>query len=343
MASLFGQDYTKSELLAHVGKMNQIASVTPFEFTDGFERGSRGLFVENAAGLRFTVMPDRCLDIGSASYRGIPLAWTSSTSFPNPSFYEPDGLGWLRSFGGGLVATCGLTNVGPPTDDKFGQTGQHGRIGNTPAFEVQHGGYWDEQDNYNLVIAGKVREAKIFSENLLLERTIVVPLDKAILQIEDIVTNEGDQPSPLMLLYHCNLGFPLLSADAHLEGDFQSITPRDAEAEQGKENALSFDSPITGYKEKCYWLDPVVESDGKSSVSLVNPTAGLRLTLRYDKSQMPHLTEWKQMGQGTYALGLEPGNVLPLGRAHYIEQNELSMIQPGESRTFSFEIAVSTL
>ncbi len=341
MPQLYGKQYTRAEFLAHMGTVEQAASVVPFDFTQGPERGMRGLTVRNAAGLEFTVHPDRCLDIGAARFEGKPLAWASATGYAGQGNYEPEAQGWLRTFGGGLVATCGLTNVGPPTDDALGRTGQHGRIGHLPAFDVSHGGQWSG-DDYAIIITGKVRETRVFAENLLLQRTITVPLDSARLLLADTVTNEGDAPAPLMLLYHCNLGFPLLSAAASVDGDFSQIIPRDAEAEDGKERALGFDPPTAGYREKVYWLSPQPQSDGRASVSLVNPDTRLRLTLAYDLDALPCLTQWKQMGQGTYTVGFEPGNVYPLGRAHYLAEGTLPLLAPGETRTFSLDFSVQS-
>ena len=36
------------------------------------------------------------------------------------------------------------------------------------------------------------------------------------LVVEDAVTNEGYETTPHMLLYHCNLGYPVLSEDSEL-------------------------------------------------------------------------------------------------------------------------------
>ncbi len=146
-----------------------------------------------------------------------------------------------------------------------------------------------------------------------------------------------------MLLYHCNFGFPLLSPDARIEGSFASITPRDAEAADGQENALVFDPPTPGYKEKVFWLDPVSDVKGNVTVSLLNAPLGLRVSLEYDKAQLPCLTQWKQMGQGTYVVGLEPGNVHPLGRKQYLEQGALPTIAPGERRKFGLKFTVEEI
>jgi Domain of unknown function (DUF4432) len=115
-ADLFGRALTRRELRRRVGRAEQVAGVTPLVFDDGPARGTRVLRFRTGGGLAFDVLPDRGLDLGVAEYRSVPLAWLSQTGGVAPSFYEPEGEGWLRSFGGGLLVTCGL----------------HGRVSSTP-------------------------------------------------------------------------------------------------------------------------------------------------------------------------------------------------------------------
>lgn len=66
------------------------------------------------SGLSFNVLTGRGMGISSADYKGNSLCWLSSTGEVAPEYYEPETTGWLRSFYGGLLATCGLTYVGGP-------------------------------------------------------------------------------------------------------------------------------------------------------------------------------------------------------------------------------------
>jgi hypothetical protein len=69
----------------------------------------------------------------------VPLAWVSPTGVVAPHFRELQGEGWLRSFGGGLLVTCGLQNVGEPSERGGEELGLHGRISNTPAALLARG------------------------------------------------------------------------------------------------------------------------------------------------------------------------------------------------------------
>src|SRR5215467_16334800 len=55
-------------------------------------------------------------------------------------------------------------------------------------------------------------------------------------------------------------------------------------------------------------------------------------------SQLPHHTVWRMMGEGTYALALEPSTNRDAGRQDARERGELQWLQPGEERRYVLEI-----
>jgi Domain of unknown function (DUF4432) len=215
--NLFGRFITARELRRRIGRLDQVADIEPLVLDDGPARGVRALRVGTGSGLSFTILPDRGMDLGAAEHRGVPLAWLLHTGVVAPTFREPEGEGWLRSFNGGLLVTCGLQNVGPPGARDGEALGSHGHISNTPALRVSHEARWDEE-GCALEVRGEVREGRVFGANLVLRRTISARAGESRIRIEDIVENQGFEPQPLMLLYHMNLGWPLLDETARLVG-----------------------------------------------------------------------------------------------------------------------------
>ena len=142
MAQLFGRQWSRAELLAHVGDLSQLAGVRLGEWSEGTERGVRTADVRTGSGFEFTVLLDRGMDIGPALYRGLPLGWISPAGFSHPAYYDPVGLGWLRTFGGGLLTGCGLTYLGAPGVDEGEALGLHGRLSHLPARHVRVGEDW---------------------------------------------------------------------------------------------------------------------------------------------------------------------------------------------------------
>jgi len=339
MAELYGRDWTRQELLAHAGDVAQLGGVQLVTMADGPERGVRAALFRTGEGFNFTVLLDRGMDIGPAEYRGVPLAWVSPTGPAAPAFYDPRGLGWLRTFHGGLLTTCGLTQVGVPNVDGDEELGLHGRISHIPAHLVAYGGVW-QGDEYVFSIEGRVREASVFGHDLQLTRRISARLGQPGLTIEDCVENLGSRPAPHMILYHINLGFPLLGPEARLDAPSVQVLPRDAAAVPGLAQHSVFQPPTPGYAEQCFFHTMAPADDGTVSVRLVNESLGLALQLRYRRHELGEFTQWKQVGQGEYVLGLEPGNCRPEGRSSACQRGVLVEMQPGERVCYGLDISI---
>ncbi len=343
MATLFGTSYTKTDLLQHVGDISQLAGVRLGQLGDGFERGVRVADFRTGSGLTFTTLVDRGLDIGWANFNGASLTWRSSTGAVGPAYYEPEGLGWLRGFHGGLLNTCGLTYMGAPGEDEGRPLGLHGRASYIPATHVAYGGDW-RGDEYELWLTGQVRETSVFGENLVLRRRIKAYLGQSRLLIEDSVTNEGFQPAPHMQLYHINFGFPVVSAETELLAASVEVEPRDAAAAPGLGQHTRFQAPTAAYQEQVFYHTLKAAADGYAQAALVNRAfnkgQGLGGYVRFRPEQLPWLIQWKMMGQGTYVCGLEPATHWAGGRAQERAAGRLHLLAPGESRHYQLEIGV---
>ncbi len=210
MPTLFGRQWTPEQLRQLTGSMNQLAGIRAISYDDGRSAGVRAFNVWTGSGLTFDVLAGRSLDIGPCTFNGKSLTWNSPGGFAHGAFYEPEGLRWLRTFGGGLFVTCGLDQFASPSEENGEEFGLHGRVGNLPAEQVGYQTYWDG-DDYRLEITGTVRQTRLFGENLVLRRRIRTALGSSSIRIEDEVTNEGWNRQPHMIMYHFNLGFPLIS------------------------------------------------------------------------------------------------------------------------------------
>jgi len=340
MANLFNREWTKSELLSRVGQMDQLAGIRLLEAGDGKARGCRVLDVWTGSGLRFQVNAERALDISSCDFKGTPVAWRSPAGDVHPTYYEPQGLGWLRSFPGGLLMTCGLDQFGSPSQDGGAEFGLHGRISNQPASQVSYRTFWEGND-YKLEITGESRQSALFCENLVLRRRISTALGSSRIHIEDVVTNEGFESAPHMLLYHFNLGFPLVSENTHLQLQSEETLPRDAIAQSGLAEWARFQSPTPGYQEQVFIHRPVTDENGQTTVELQNLQVGFGLRWKYKTAELPYLMEWKMMGEGAYVIGVEPANCNGLGgRAATRELGQLPLLAPGESRNYHIDVEV---
>lgn len=343
MPSIFGKQFSKSELLKLVGDVSQVGGVSRIVLADGPHSGVEAVEFRTGSGLSFLAVPGRGLDITLAEHCGRPLAWRSPVGEVNAFFYEDRGLNWLRSFPGGLVTTCGLTYLGAPCTDEGEELGLHGRFSNTPASNVAVDGEW-EGNEYRMWASGKVREARLFGENILLKRKVSALLGQNKIWIDDIVTNEGPRTTPHMILYHVNAGYPVLDAETRFISPSVDVKPRDEVAAPGIERYYISEPPTSGFQEQVYYHEMAADSDGYTFSALVNKNTAsgepFGFYVRYKKNELPKFIQWKMNGTQEYVFGMEPANCWVEGRDKERERGTLQFLEPGESRSYHMEIGV---
>jgi len=338
MAELFGKQMRKNEILERVGDISQLCDARKMEYTEGRAAGIQAVEVTTGSGLAFTVLPSRSLDIARASFNGIPIAWQSPVGVTSPYFYQPEGMEWLRGFFGGLLTTCGMAYSSHPCTDNGEQLGLHGRVSNIPAENVIVNKVWD-QDDYRITVSGRVREVCVFGDNLALNRTIRTSLGSRSILVSDIIENTGFRESPLMMLYHINPGWPVVSEHSRFAAPAAETTYFDDNARREPDQWSTFLPPQEGYSERVYLHDMIPDADGMVTVALVNERDNIGVYLRYPKKEFPRFIEWKMMGKGEYVVGIEPGNITG-NRAQMRADGTLEFIKPGAARAFSIEIGV---
>jgi len=90
---LFGTSYTYQELRDLMPDISRVAGIKPYTLFDGPERGVFAIDVWTGSGLRYSVVPDRGMNICNANFKGIPLDWSSGTGITSPFLYNSHGSG----------------------------------------------------------------------------------------------------------------------------------------------------------------------------------------------------------------------------------------------------------
>jgi hypothetical protein len=234
---------------------------------------------------------------------------------------------------------CGMVSLGAPSVDEGKEFGLHGRLSHLPASDVLVDQHW-EGDECVLAVEGSMREAVIFGENLHLRRRVETRLGASKVLLRDRVVNEGTARSPLMMLYHMNLGWPLLDAGSRLFLNATGTRPRDAEAAAGAGREREFSAPVPGYREQVFYHELAAGPDGFATVLLRDASSLLALLVRFRQRELPRFIEWKMTGEGTYVVGLEPANCGVAGRAAERAAGTLQFIDPREEREFVVEFGI---
>jgi hypothetical protein len=331
---LHGRGYSREEVSRRVGRLDQAAGVRLVTLGDGVERGVRLLEFRTGTGFEFDVLVDRAFDVGRCEHAGRALAWTSATGFAGPWFYEPEGLGFFRGFGGGLLTTCGLEHALFMAEDTAEQYhyppkqtetfGLHGRISNRPARLSGYGERW-EGDECVLYAEGEVLQAAVFGEQLLLGRRIEARMGESRLIVRDEVVNVGHDRTPHMLLYHVNIGWPVVDEDSELLVPATAVEPRGDHPVEGYD---VLDAPQSGF----------AEPDERVPVGIVNRRLGLGAYEVFRRDQLPHHFVWRMLGEGTYVVGIEPCTNRVAGRLDARARAELIELGAGESRSYELEL-----
>lgn len=340
MPALFGRNWTTDELKQMTSTIDQLAGIRLVEYADGKGVGMRAAEVWTGSGLRFTVWIDRAMDIGPAEYAGKPLGWLHP-ALGTAGQFEPTESGWLRTFGGGLVTTCGLTFFGQSEVENGEVLGLHGRISHVPAHNVSVHTEW-QGDDYLLTIEGQARQVVLFGENLLLTRKISTKLGASSFHIEDTVRNEGFRTVPHMLLYHCNFGFPVVSPSSQLYIDDVSVRGREAVAERGLADHDHFEAPSTVFKEEVFFHQPRPDAEGYVTAKIINPDLNFGGFVRYRAAELPCFSQWKDMNAGEYVCAMEPCTVHETPRGELRRSGKLQLLAPGAEIHYHLELGVAS-
>ena len=306
----------------YIGHPSQTCGVFEMRMEHGKADGMRILDVRNGKGLELMISPDRCADLPYLYFKGINLAYIAPCGLVSPQFYNDRGDNFLKSFTAGFFTTCGLTTFGVGGTDGDEEMPLHGTIANVPAESVSY-----SVDDEFITVKAVMRDAALFNRQLLLEREYVCSLSENSFTVTDKVTNISSKETPYMILYHCNMGYPLLCEKTVISIPSVKVEPRNERAAEGVSEWNRVTSPEPDFVEQCYYHT----MPENPTVSVYSPDIGTELKMSYSSDVLDCFTQWKMLGDNEYVMGLEPGNAYPDGRIAMRERGLLKTLKPYES------------
>lgn len=289
--------------------------------------GLRTITLENRA-IRVTVLPDKGSDIVELRLKALDLdlLWASPSGLRDPrtTFPSSEGEGaFMDLYEGGWqeIAPSG----GPASAHAGASWGQHGESA-TLAWEYRVEA--DKPDH--ITVAFRVR---LLRYPVSIYKVLSLRGEQAILEIEETLTNEADEPIDLMWGHHPTVGAPFLSGSCrfHLPGGTVRIPPEPAFARQRATPGATGQWPLVPGPAGELDLSRMPSPEARTAdllyvtdlpegwCAITNDELGAGFGLCWDVSIFRHLWYWQVARGGygypwygrTYSMALEPWTSWP--------------------------------
>lgn len=307
-------------------------SVTHTRLFGGRRDGVELLTVQNGE-FSFTTIPTRGMGIHQAKYGNTRIGWDSPVEGPvHPQFVplsDPSGLGWLDGMDE-LIVRCGLESNGAPDfDDESGRLkyGLHGRIANQPTEDV----VVEVSDDGEMCISGEIRETRFLVYNVAMKTEIRTKAGEKGFRIRDRIINRAAQESTAQMLYHINMGAPILGEGASVVCPVTQLCPRDERATQDVDTWSTYKGPTAGYAEQVYFMTLAADANGDTCAMLKNASGDQAVSVHFNVKQLPYLVIWKNTAAAAdgYVTGIEPSTNFPNPRSFEEKNDRVIKIAPG--------------
>lgn len=312
-------------------------TITHGVLTSGKSAGVEVCLVDTGASTT-VLLPSRGMGIWQITTAETQYGWKSPVDGPvHPALVpltDPDGLGWLEGFDE-LVVRCGLESNGAPdrADDGSLRYSLHGRIANLPARNLS---VQVDPASGHVELCGEIVESKLFFKRLRLRSRAVFTAGSAAVEIVDEVTNELSTPATAQMLYHINLGSPVLAAGATAIAPVRTLAPKDDHAATEIDCWDQIGPPQSGYAERVYFAQLHSDAEGQSAAMLRGTDGQRGLGVTIDTRTLPYFILWKNTAAESdgYVTGLEPATNFPNSRSQEAQQGRVVSLAAGQSVTF---------
>jgi hypothetical protein len=158
----------------------------------------------------------------------------------------------------------------------------------------------------------------------------------------DEVENIGGREAMMQMLYHFNIGQPLLKAGARIHAPIATVAPlTKVAADEGIDTWNIMPPPRPGSAEQVYVAELAADESGNTHVLVTGLANDEAVSLRFNKAALPCFTVWRNTPAEAdgYVVGLEPGTNFPNPRTFEMQQGRVVKLQPGEKWSAAVSVA----
>ncbi len=309
---------------------------------EGGKQANVELLTIDTGAVTAAIVPTRGMGLWKCWANEIEFGWTSPVRGPvHPSFvpiYDPSGIGWLEGFDE-MFVRCGMQSNGAPEFDAAGRLCYplHGRVANLPAQKLH---IEIDVDNGVLDVVGVVCETRFHRYSLELQARYRFRAGSPVIEITDTVTNRLGTPTGMQMLYHINIGQPVLQSGSIAHVPAKSVSPRNQRSAAGIDTWHRYAGPETGFEEQVYLIDPRSDENRWSEAMICSVDESTGFAVHFDTRTLPYFNLWKDTGgiEDGYVTGLEPATGYPNPRSFEEQNGRVVQLQGGESRTFRLKL-----
>ncbi|MBQ7164951.1 MAG: DUF4432 family protein [Clostridia bacterium] len=267
-----------------ISNFRQIASVRRYKIIEGREKGIDVIDCDTGK-IRFLLNVTKGLDIMQVYHEG------QNVSFLSKNAFIAYNLPFENRFEGGMLYTCGLDSMGGRDGYEIHGT-YHKTVADVTRAECTESG---------ITVEATIINSALFGKNLVMKRRITADIGGETIKLNDTLTNEAFVDGNYCVLYHVNLGYPMLDEGGKIVTDAASVTPRTPWAKEKFNEVFDITAPLPAQEETCYFIRL-----NKPEAAYINEKLGKKFLLKFSGNTLPCFVEWKSMASGDYALGLEP-------------------------------------
>lgn len=271
-----------------ISNLEQVAYIKRMTLCGGKEDGLKIIEVDTGR-IRFWLNESKALDISRLWHDGKNIGFLSKNGLTKRE------VPFAKRFEGGMLYTCGLDAVGGIEGFET-----HGSLHNIPALITRA-----EITGDDIVIEGIVADSELFGKDIVLRRKVTCKILGERVRVEDVLQNVGTKDENYCLLYHINVGYPMLDEGVSIDMDAKNVLPRTEYANKRAAERCEFLAPKDNEEERCYFIDM-----NEAKVVLSNRKIEKQLTLTYSKETLPHFVQWNSNASHDYALGIEPSTTM---------------------------------